>query len=556
MTEGRDASEHSTTVFPLGRYLVLAGLGRGGMADVYLALARGPSGFSKLVVLKLLREHLAQDQEFLRMFLAEARFAARLNHANIVQTYEVGVEDGRHCIVMEYLEGRSLADLEAATKDRPMALNLGLRVLTDTLAGLHHAHERGDEHGRPLGLVHRDVSPHNVLITYDGQVKVLDFGIAKAADDGAHTKMGVFKGKIRYTAPERFCGEACDRRADIFSVGVMLWQILAKRRLWSGMTDLAVMQQLANHTPVPSPRTVDPQIPEALERICVKALATSPDDRFQTALEMQDALEEFLSAESVGGTNRALGRFMGEVFRERRAQFQRVVDEQTRAAAEVPLDMELTGSVARLRAQKLPMLGSEGETEGAVSMALPSSGSRIKTFAPVTQTGSAPSIVASMEFVPDPTPSSRRRRFGLVALAAALAVVAVLVVLRQGSREPTTLRADALRSSAGSSAAAAPVDPGIVATTSAAVAPGSESPAASAAPAAAALGASVDAPGAKRVAPAAPHAITVRPRMPTSTGEARPTVSAVEVSPKREMDCSSPYFIDDQGMKKVRVECL
>src|SRR5580704_12754098 len=161
MTQGSIARATPGEMYPLGKYLVLAALGRGGMAEVYLALSRGPNGFNKLVVLKLLRSHLAEDETFLAMFLAEARLAARLNHANIVQTYEIGVEGGRHCIVMEYLEGRSFGEVEAAPQREPMGLNLGVRVLADTLAALHHAHELTDVDGRPLGLVHRDVSPHN-----------------------------------------------------------------------------------------------------------------------------------------------------------------------------------------------------------------------------------------------------------------------------------------------------------------------------------------------------------------------------------------------------------
>ena len=149
MIDAQEAIDRPSTVHPLGRYLVLARLGRGGMADVYLALVRGPSGFNKLVVLKLLREHLEEDGEFLRMFLAEARLAARLNHPNIVQTYEVGVEDERHCIVMEYLEGRSLAFLQSSEAGEGLSLNLSLRVLADTLAGLHSAHECCDLNGRP-----------------------------------------------------------------------------------------------------------------------------------------------------------------------------------------------------------------------------------------------------------------------------------------------------------------------------------------------------------------------------------------------------------------------
>jgi eukaryotic-like serine/threonine-protein kinase len=348
MTLGQTASNSASSVFPLGKYVVLAELGRGGMAEVYLALSRGPSGFNKLVVLKLLHSELSLDNDFLEMFLAEARLAARLNHANIVQTYEIGVEGGRHGIVMEYLEGRTFAQVGAATRSHPIDPSLGIRVLIDTLSALHYAHELRDVDGRPLGLVHRDVSPHNVYVTYDGQVKLLDFGIAKAVGGGAPTETGVFKGKLRYTAPERFTSDECDRRADVFSVGVMLWQLLTRRSLWSGMNELAIMEQLANRTPIPSPRELNPDSPERLDEICCKALASSPDDRFSTAAEMADALEEFLEGESLKATNRALAKFMGEAFAETRQRFEWAVEEQVRAAMNVPLYFEAS-SVTRLQ---------------------------------------------------------------------------------------------------------------------------------------------------------------------------------------------------------------
>ncbi len=437
MTEGRNAAESEGTVYPLGRYLVLAELGRGGMAEVYLALSRGPNGFNKLVVLKLLRAHLAEDDTFLQMFLAEARLAARLNHANIVQTYEIGVEGGRHCIVMEYLEGRSFAEVEAAKTEEPMALSLGVRVLADTLGGLHHAHELCDVDGRPLGLVHRDVSPHNVFVTYDGQVKLLDFGIAKAADDGARTKTGVFKGKLRYTAPERFAGEESDRRSDIFSVGVMLWQLLTKRRLWAGLNELGVMQQLASRSPIASARSVNPDVPPRLDEICAKALAVSPEDRFRTAAEMADELEDVLAGESVGATTRALGKYMVETFGGVRQQFQRTVDEQIRAAAGVPLDFEPSGSIARLRADALPKLGFAYGAESLSSIpAPPSSSSSSRMISAGGDASSRPPVFAASS-APSDVPPHRARKRGAVALATALlAASALLVSFIRIQREP------------------------------------------------------------------------------------------------------------------------
>src|SRR5260370_910736 len=187
-----------------GKYKLLAELGRGGMANVYLAVARGPSGFNKLVVLKCLRSDLASDTELLAMFLDEARLAARLNHPHVVQTYEVGEYVGRPVIVMEYLEGQVLSSLvQRAQSNNALPLSLHLRVIIDALEGLHHAHELTDYDGKPLGLVHRDISPQNVFVTFDGHVKVLDFGIAKAATSQSQTATGILKGKVKYMAPEQ-----------------------------------------------------------------------------------------------------------------------------------------------------------------------------------------------------------------------------------------------------------------------------------------------------------------------------------------------------------------
>ncbi|HEY2517205.1 MAG TPA: serine/threonine-protein kinase [Polyangiaceae bacterium] len=549
----------SSTVSALGKYLLLAELGRGGMAEVYLALARGLNGFNKLVVLKLLRAHLAEDQDFLRMFLAEARLAARLNHANIVQTYEIGVEGGRNCIVMEYLEGRSLAEVEAATRTAPMPLSLSVRILADTLAGLHHAHGLADVDGKPLGLVHRDVSPHNVFVTYDGQVKVLDFGIAKAADDGARTKTGVFKGKVRYTAPERFSGEESDRRSDIFSVGVMLWQTLSRRRMWSGLTELAIMHQLASRAPIARPSTHNPDVPPRLDEICMKALAPQAVDRFATAAEFADALEEYLAAESVGSTNRALGKFMGETFGEIRQRFQRTVDEQLRVAAATPFEPDDSASVARLRADAIPVLGSPFAYESFSSFPAPSS-SQIKEFSamqaglvqqagiPAPPTSRPPGVAAT---VSPSEPPPRKRRAAAVLIFLVAAVTAFAFVVRRPER------------SAGS-AVQAPT-PALTAPATAA-APAPAPPPSESAPAAVetASAAASDAPAPKRAAPPPASGSWRGSTAPRSKAAPTPSEPHASTAPPparaaepAKVDCSSPYYFDEQqGVKKIRPECL
>ncbi len=225
------------------RYRFIGEIGRGGMANVYLTATRGAlGGFQKLVVIKLLRADLAEEQEFRQMFLAEARLAARLNHPNVVQTYDVGEDDGRYYLAMEYVDGQTLETRApcggcARVSSRP---RMQLQVLVHVLAGLHYAHELADYDGKPLNVVHRDVTPSNILLGYDGRVKLVDFGVAKALDSGTQTRAGVVKGKTGYMAPETFTDSGhVDRRADIYSVGVLLWETLVGRRMWKqlGSTD-------------------------------------------------------------------------------------------------------------------------------------------------------------------------------------------------------------------------------------------------------------------------------------------------------------------------------
>jgi serine/threonine-protein kinase len=317
-----------------GKVQVIAKLGEGGMASVYLAAAHGPVGFSKLSVLKVIRPHLAEDPEILRMFLDEARLAGRLNHSNVVQTYEVGELDGQYVMVMEYLEGQPLRAIDRRVRQKQMRipLPLHLKILIDALSGLHYAHELVDYTGAPLNLVHRDVSPHNVFITYDGQVKVLDFGIAKAANSSQDTKSGVIKGKFSYMAPEQFLSESVDRRADLYAMGEILWQVITGERLWYGLDDAAVVHRVT-HGEIPLPSAVAPTVPRELEQICMRALATEPRDRYATAAEMQRDLRAFAAGLSTSVSALELGAFVSQEFaQERKSMRQRIEQQLSRTA--------------------------------------------------------------------------------------------------------------------------------------------------------------------------------------------------------------------------------
>ena len=255
------------------KYQLLMELGKGGMGVVHLAMSRGPQGFTKLLVLKIMRRELLGEPELLQMFLEEARISARLAHPNIVHVFEVGDHEGCPCIVMEYLEGQPLSSMLVRAPEKP-PLPLHLQVLAKALAGLHAAHELRDYDGTSLKLVHRDVSPHNVFVLFDGQVKVLDFGIAKAAGSEIETRTGSPKGKIRYMSPEQLIRDPLDRRADVFSVGVLMWEALARRRMWGEMEEGDVTRALLNRKIPPLPE--GDHIPAELRAICMRALAPDP----------------------------------------------------------------------------------------------------------------------------------------------------------------------------------------------------------------------------------------------------------------------------------------
>ncbi len=334
-----------TRVSTAARYRRLAAIGHGGMADVYLAAARGVGGTLKLLVLKELRPALARDPEYRAMFQREARIAALLSHPNAVQVYEVGSEEGRPFLAMEYLEGQPLHRVlrrlhRPPPGPRELPLAMHLRIVAELLAGLHYAHELRDLDGRPLALVHRDVTPHNVLVTYDGQVKLVDFGIARIGDDG-DTQVGTFKGKAAYASPEQVRGAQLDRRSDLFSVGVMLWEALARQRMWHGLDELAIARRLEAGDVPPLPAEV--RTSPALRALVAAALSPDPEGRPATAEAMREALEGSLG--DLGpAAPRAIGALVAAAFVDDREALRCVVEQQikrVRGAGEdpVPVDM-------------------------------------------------------------------------------------------------------------------------------------------------------------------------------------------------------------------------
>jgi len=317
-----------------GQYRILSKLGEGGCAVVYLALHRGPSGVDKLVAMKQLQLCFASDHHFREMFLEEAKLASRFSHPNVVHTF--GVTEGNEfpLMVMEFLNGQPLSNVitmaEKSGVPDAWPLSMHVRVLRELLSGLHYAHEMADYRGRPLDLVHRDVSPQNVFITFDGHVKVLDFGIAKANSSMVQTRAGAIKGKLRYMSPEQVSGAPLDRRADLFSVGVMLWEALAGQRLWSELPDTCVADAILLGQIRP-PSEVRPGIPPELELICLKALANDRDERFATAADLRDALDAFMHSHLV--SERDLGELVSQLCHEQRERTRLLIESKVGEAS-------------------------------------------------------------------------------------------------------------------------------------------------------------------------------------------------------------------------------
>ena len=332
------------------------------MADVYLALAKGPFDAKKLVVLKKPR---ATSSEYAAMFMDEARLAMRLNHPNVVQTYEVGIDDGGLFLAMEYLEGQPLHRFVQAMIANDAVLSHAhlARIASDTLAGLHYAHELTDYDGTKLHIVHRDVSPHNVFVTYDGQVKIVDFGIAKATMNEVHTRTGDVKGKIAYMAPEQALAGQVDRQADVFSVGIILWEMIARKRLLTGNGSPEILEALLRADFPPLSCEV-PHVHPVLEAIVMRALQRDRADRYPTALEMRDALESYIGM--AGQTVRAsdLGNAIGRLFADSRENRAARVREQMSGGRSASGNLIAVDPVAVLPTIVTSFVGSGGDTNG------------------------------------------------------------------------------------------------------------------------------------------------------------------------------------------------
>ena len=297
-----------------GRYECIGELASGGMGTVYLARAVGEGGFERLVALKVMHPHLAKDEQFRNMFLDEARLAAGVHHPNVVSTFDVQRDENSIFLVMEYVEGPSLHTLrkDFTAQKKSLPLSAVLRILIDALAGLQAAHELCDEHGNPLGLVHRDVTPQNILVGKDGIARITDFGVARASSRLVTTQTGQIKGKIPYMAPEQLASDDIDARTDVYALGVTLWETLAGQRLFQAHNHAALITKVAGGA-TQCPSQINGDVPPAFDHVCMRALSLSPDDRPASAMDFAAELEAAARQANVAiASQKEVARFVAE----------------------------------------------------------------------------------------------------------------------------------------------------------------------------------------------------------------------------------------------------
>lgn len=309
------AAQEARKPVRFGKYTLVDRIAVGGMAEIFLARQAGLEGFEKTIVIKRIRPHLSKQPNFVKMFLNEAKLAAQLNHPNIVQIYDLGKIGESYFIAMEYIFGRDMRRIipKADALGIPFPMVYALKIASSVCEGLYYAHQRADMYGQPLHIVHRDVTPENIFVSFDGTVKVLDFGIAKAANQIEQTRAGEIKGKLSYMSPEQCMGKQLDNRSDIFSLGTVLYEWLTGFKLFTGDSEVAILKSITEGK-IYAPSYFKADIPEAVEAILMKALEKDRDRRYQTAWEMQYDLDQFLSQYEFTPSNIHLSNFLKQLF--------------------------------------------------------------------------------------------------------------------------------------------------------------------------------------------------------------------------------------------------
>ena len=347
---------------PFGKYYLLERINVGGMAEVFKAKTFGVEGFERLLAVKRILPNIAEDEEFITMFIDEAKIAVQLQHANIAQIFDLGKVDDSYFIALEYVNGRDLRSIFDRMRSRGEALPIALacHVMMQVCEGLDYAHNKRDGQGRELHLIHRDISPQNVLIGYDGEVKLIDFGIAKAAGKASTTQAGILKGKFGYMSPEQVRGLPIDKRSDIFAVGIVLYELLTGERLFVGETDFSTLEKVRNVEIVP-PSSYNKKIPQELERLMMKALARDPEDRYSNAIDLHDDLQSFLYSIGEFYSRKDLAGWMKKTFAAEIEEDNAKIEQYRQIAAPVGASNEVSrraavvGAGSRVGAPAVPL---------------------------------------------------------------------------------------------------------------------------------------------------------------------------------------------------------
>ena len=376
-----------------GKYTLLRKLAKGGMAELFLAIQRSVAGFEKLIVIKRILPEMNQDRAFIEMLLHEARIAATLSHPNIVQIFDVGEVNGVYFIAMEHVHGEDLRSMVRQMKRRNVLefpMEHALAITLGMCAGLSYAHDRRELDGTELNIVHRDISPQNVVVTFSGDVKIVDFGIAKSdSKTGESTKSGKLKGKVPYMSPEQARGEPVDSRSDIFSTGVMLFELTTGKRLFKSASEYETLKMICEEE-YPRPSRVRPGYPPELERIVMKSLLKDREERYQSAREMQSDLESFIRHERIAVSNIALHEFMQSLFEEKLAAQKEALLQGKQLADIIELNrvaettMEFEGAMSRLAAANMAT-----DSQRMASQSMPAAAHTVTNFsaAPRTNVG-------------------------------------------------------------------------------------------------------------------------------------------------------------------------
>ena len=386
----------------LGRYTLLGKLARGGMAELFLAKSEGIEGFEKIVVLKRILPSFAEDEEFIGLFLSEARLAAQLDHANIVHVHDIGRDGSDFFFTMEYLHGHDVRRLltEARRRGRPLPLQFVLSIVTGAAAGLHYAHEQVDFSGRPLDIVHRDVSPSNIIVTYSGHVKVLDFGIAKAVALSQASRSSSLKGKVAYMSPEQCKGASIDRRSDVYALGLVMQELLTNRPVFGELEHIEALHAVAAGK-VPPIETLWPECPDDLRTILAKALQADPNDRYDSARALQRDLERFAHAHRLMLSSTELAEFLEAVFGSKRLPW---LD----ATTEVEPQSQAPHTAASATVDKRSKMGLPGGTRVATMLA--PEPTPVEGLRPETLVGHASATAIHLEPAPTEALPPRARK--------------------------------------------------------------------------------------------------------------------------------------------------